>query len=1230
MPPYVPRKRSSPAAEAPPPAKKRAAPPSSTKTAASRKSAAPAPKKSLFDTLDAPKAGATAEETRALLATLGDDDSELSDVDSDDFEDVPIAPPAKRRRVDEDEESDGDESDEMDFEDVDMSNQQTRHQDNETFQDINISINDNDAGEAAMEKAMAGNANIKKGPSKRDRQIRIRSHMMHVQALVFHNAVRNSWLNDNQVQQTLVAGLSEGVKKEVDRWKIDMGYTKPEEPKKGKKGKRKSSKTKDKRDGRDWGIDADRLESGAVNMSRGDPLMRLLKVLTAYWKKRFTVTAPGIRKIGYMPLRRLAAEVKDWVNNKDNMEEHGERIDSLDDFRKLAKECEGSRDVGAQLFTALIRGLGIEARMVASLQPVGFGWSKAEDAAPKKSKSSSSTTTKGSTPAKTKAASDDKSAITISDGENDSVQEVAKPKTKPSSSKPLTPQKPIRSSTRGSKTIVDQSDSSDLSSLPSEDDASIIDITPTVAPASRKHPTKKYDRDLSFPHYWSEVLSPVSNTYIPVDSIVLSTVASNPELLSTFEPRGKSADQAKQVICYTLAYNPDSTAKDVTIRYLKRHQMPGRTKGFRIMPERVPIYNKRGKVLRHEEQDWFATVILPFLRPSNKQTEADSKEDATDLKPFKPANAGETKQSQGEESLQWYKQSAEFVLERFLRREEALLPHATPVREFKSGKGDKAKTEPVYNRADVVSCKTVESWHKEGRNIKIGEHPLKMVPVRAVTLIRKREMENVQRETGEKLKQGLYSIDQTEWIIPDPIGEDRAIPKNAFGNMDCYVPSMVPRGAVHVKLKGCAKLCRKLDIDYAEACVGFEFGKQRAVPVIFGVVVAEENQAMVKDAWRAEQEIQRRKADVKREAMMLHLWRKFVMGLRIVERMKAEYRDNGSGEEVNPFVNRERQAVGFDREKGDEGDGDEVMRDTGLSANDGGSGGGGGFFLPGQEEALLASPNPTYEAKLEDDDPYSGGGGFMADEDEDEKEDDSYAGGEGFILGDGDEEEEEEARPAPASKANGSAKPMSLQSAHRSIAQMGGADEDDNDEDEGDIKPVQPKPRRRAPPETSSAKSKPQRPAKSPARKPAMPKKAAKKSASKRAIATPSETDEASVSDLTDLSSASGSTATSEHPEELSEGATEDIPGPRARRIGRNSPRVLISPPKMSRIGSVKSRYFRNRGKMAGPVRHDEDENENEDYDMHDPGNDVSEEDEEEEEVVRPRRTTARTRKSLA
>jgi len=79
------------------------------------------------------------------------------------------------------------------------------------------------------------------------------------------------------------------------------------------------------------------------------------------------------------------------------------------------------------------------------------------------------------------------------------------------------------------------------------------------------------------------------------------------------------------------------------------------------------------------------------------------------------------------DSLSYYKNHPEYVLERHLRREEALRSDAEPVRKFTSGKGDKAKEEVVYNRSDVYICRTVENWYKEGKKVKVYKSQNKSV-----------------------------------------------------------------------------------------------------------------------------------------------------------------------------------------------------------------------------------------------------------------------------------------------------------------------------------------------------------------------------------------------------------------------------------------------------------------------------------------------------------------------
>lgn len=67
------------------------------------------------------------------------------------------------------------------------------------------------------------------------------------------------------------------------------------------------------------------------------------------------------------------------------------------DFRALALTLKGSRDVGSQLFCALLRSAGVDARLVCSLQPLPFS-ATVKSIAPAKPKPASIIEEMGSRP----------------------------------------------------------------------------------------------------------------------------------------------------------------------------------------------------------------------------------------------------------------------------------------------------------------------------------------------------------------------------------------------------------------------------------------------------------------------------------------------------------------------------------------------------------------------------------------------------------------------------------------------------------------------------------------------------------------------------------------------------------------------------------------------------------------------------------------------------------------
>ena len=899
MPPFVGRKRrsSSPLPAPQPPAKKAR---TTLATSTAKKAALvplSKPRKHTFDSIS--------------------DSSSLSEVDSDNFEDIPqLSKATKIGRHFQPEDDADDSENEDDFEDVPQQDTAPDFS-NREFKDINITV------EGIEEPDYTTRASAKKGPSRREKEARIYTHKMHVQLLLWHNAKRNGWINDKKLHEILLNHLPAQIVKEVEKWKRASGLVKQEEQKvlpKDKKKRAKKWKANGERNERDWGRPSQMLEAGKPNMSNGDPIIVLLKVLAAFWKKRFAIMAPGLRKRGYGTKLGLRKDIESYRNEKHHPAKHGEKIESLEQFRKVAEKCEGSRDVGAQLFAALLRAVGIETRMVASLQPAGFGFTKAEEMIPRKiidPESSSS--------------SDNESNET-----HNTPSSAVKGKRKTLAGEMRTPAKELQG---GNSTPIDLDTDVELELSSGSD--SVVDVTPSM-PKARP---PKYDKDLLFPIYWAEAVSPITSRVYPVSPFLLdNAVATSPELLSMFEPRGAKAEKARQVMAYVVAYSSDYSAKDVTVRYLRKRLWPGKTKCFRFPLEKVPIYDKRGKIRRYEDYDWFKHVLSIYRRSDPDRTAVDDLEDSSDLVPVEP----EKKESEGD-TLQSLKQSADFIIEKHLRREEALIPNAKSVRTFTTGKGDKQEEHLIYKRSDVRKVMTAESWHKEGRAPKEGENPMKLAPVRAVTLARKREAEAHLIRTGEKQMQGLYAEDQTDWIIPPPI-ENGVIPKNSYGNIDCFVPSMVPEGAVHLPLKGTVRICKRLEVDYAEAVVGFEFGNKMAVPVIHGVVIAKENENMVRDAWRIYNEEQRKKEETKMERLVLDLWGKFYRGLIIRARVHEEYGLNLDSAPINTGVSRD-EAIDID---------DEESLSGGFIPGHDEHEFGGGFLMDHEEDA-----NPGSDLEME-------------------------------------------------------------------------------------------------------------------------------------------------------------------------------------------------------------------------------------------------------------------------
>ncbi|KAF3921751.1 hypothetical protein ABW21_db0209901 [Orbilia brochopaga] len=722
----------------------------------------------------------------------------------------------------------------------------------------------------------------KKGISSRERNERLYTHVMHVICLLYHGYIRNVWINDKGLQELLL-GVLKGtpLKKDVDLYLAALAPA-PVSPAAGKKKKKGKGRSKKKQ--RAATPPAEVQEPPALATPQPDPeLLDLLSDLMQCWKGKFRVTAYGLRKKGYLDACSNASIAEE--------EKTSEKISGLKEFQLRAKDHCGSRDIGAQLFTALLRALGLEARLVFSLCPLGYGFTKVE---------------------------------------NRDIQDPLAQELKSAAEK--------------------------LSSTDTSTDSSVSDYeTSDDSPRKPKKREGQYDGDIKFPTFWTEVYSPIAQRWIAVDPFVTGMILSEDDDMSRLEPKGQSASKAKQQISYVVAYNMDNTARDVTVRYLSKRIFPGKTKGFRMPLFDREIVDHRGDLLMIEKYDLFLERILTcFQKDKLTLTPRDIK-DIEDLYPRSTVKVQEGTTQGFPTSVAAYKNHPKYILERHLKREECLLPGELPVHTLVIGKGDKAKEEQVYSRNSITMAKPAENWYKEGRVVKPNETPLKHATSRAVTVNRKREIENAKREGDEYAGLvGLYAYYQTELFRPAPISNG-IIPKNAYGNIDCFVPSMVPEGAVHVPSRNAARLSKRLGIEYAEAITGFEFRKKRAIPRAEGVLCTEEMAEILAEACRQDEEEKRLKEEGKREQVCLKMWKKFLIGLRIIERIEDDY---GGEDELalsnadklgsESRANQDMQGVqaGEDQETNDAEGSSDVEMGGGFIPDDNSDAEMGGGFIP--------------------------------------------------------------------------------------------------------------------------------------------------------------------------------------------------------------------------------------------------------------------------------------------
>ena len=541
-----------------------------------------------------------------------------------------------------------------------------------------------------------------------------------------------------------------------------------------------------------------------------------------------------------------------------------------EDFIRAARSLEGSRDVGAQLFCALMRSAGVTCRLVCSLQPLPFA-----AGSPTLAKSKIAAAHKQ--PRET--AGEKKPVYQVGGKELEETPEAGRP----------TMIRQIGSHPRGLDYhyVMDQAAASDQRARP---------LASSPASFCPKIPRKI--KESAFPIYWVEVLDVANQKWQPVDPVATCTSCKPAKI----EP---PASDRENSLMYAIAFDERSLARDVTRRYAKAYN--AKTRRSRLEGLTSPTPGSSDQEARNAGETWLRRVLRHF-RPATETIMATSGAGAvlsSDLEQIEDneLNGFEAREAMPR-NLADFKDHPIFALERHLRKCEVLVPGASPSGTV--GAGQKPPLEKIYRRRDVRVARSGDKWYRMGRVVRPGETAVKVLAPRTTRRGKGGSVwdDDDDEEDGRQEKSGMgipiYTFSQTELYEPAPVVNGR-VPKNKFGNLDVYVPSMVPRGGSYVEDDLACRAAYVLDVDYAPALVGFQFQGRHGTAVLRGAVVAEENSEAVRATIQGLRDLEEEMDRERRERAALRMWARFLRGLRVRERIWG-----GSGFE-NEGEDRERE-----------------------------------------------------------------------------------------------------------------------------------------------------------------------------------------------------------------------------------------------------------------------------------------------------------------------------------
>ncbi|XP_073293552.1 DNA repair protein RAD4 isoform X1 [Primulina huaijiensis] len=234
-----------------------------------------------------------------------------------------------------------------------------------------------------------------------------------------------------------------------------------------------------------------------------------------------------------------------------------------------------------------------------------------------------------------------------------------------------------------------------------------------------------------------------------------------------------------------------------------------------------------------------------------------------------------------------YKNHHLYAIERWLKKYQIIYPKGL-VLGFCSGHA-------VYPRTCVQILHTRQMWLREGLQVKADELPAKVLK-RSMKQHKKEVAEDIEHTYANNEKNiDLYGKWQTEpLLLPHPV--NGIVPKNERGQVEVWSEKCLPPGTVHLPFPRIQPVAKRLGIDFAPAMVGFEYRNDRSFPIFEGIVVCEEFNDSILEAYAEEED--RRKAEERKqdEVRALSRWYQLLSSIVIRQRLNNSYGEGSASQ----------------------------------------------------------------------------------------------------------------------------------------------------------------------------------------------------------------------------------------------------------------------------------------------------------------------------------------------